>query len=392
VPRRRFQTGCFRIVGNQWCLYFWRDEIRDGERVRVKVSKRIGKATAADRALLLEDDGYVPRGIRRDAQPILDAANKQTEIPIRDSKRSITFAEFIPEWRRLAAPSLKPSTLKGMESVIRAHLIPALGDVPLTNLDVRRVQELITSLVDKTAKGTRENIFGDLQTVLKAARKWHNNIPVVKRDDLYFGVKKAGEGRKTFLTVPQVRAILKEVKGRKPWDAFFWLLSLSGLRSAEILGLYVEDLDFDNNLIWIRRGAWNGEIQTVKTPESETSIPMTPIVKVKLRAHLVGHTHHLLFPNKIGRPFNRGRVVKKIFHPILDRLGIPRKGRRVGFHAFRHTLASMLLQSTGVMVAQRQMRHSDATFTVENYGHILGNDHTDAMDQIESVLLGPSGS
>ena len=131
----------------------------------------------------------------------------------------------------------------------------------------------------------------------------------------------------------------------------------------------------------------NGE-----SPESETSIPMTPIVKAKLRAHLVGHSHQLLFPNKLGRPFNRGRFVKKIFHPILDKLGISHKDRRVGFHAFRHTLASMLLQTTGVKVAQRQLRHSDAAFTVEVYGHVLGDDHSEAMDNLESVLFTPSGS
>src|SRR6267378_1683641 len=128
-----------------WVLYFWHDEIRDGERERVKVSKRLGKASDSDRISLLKDEDFVPRGILKAAEPILEAANHQADIPIRDSKRSITFAEFIPEWRRLAAPSLKPSTLKGMESVIRAHLIPALGDVPLTNVDVRQVQELITS-------------------------------------------------------------------------------------------------------------------------------------------------------------------------------------------------------------------------------------------------------
>lgn len=169
-------------------------------------------------------------------------------------------------------------------------------------------------------------------------------------------------------------------------------LHVSGLRANEILGLYVEDLEVDGNLIWIRRGAWNGKIQTVKTPESETSLPMTPIVKQMLQAHLMGHTHQLLFPNKLGRPYNRGRVVKKIFHPILDKLRIPRKGCRVGFHAFRHTLASMLLQTTGVKVAQRQLRHSETAFTVEVYGPVLGDDHTDAMDNLESVLLGPSGS
>ena len=114
---------------------------------------------------------------------------------------------------------------------------------------------------------------------------------------------------------------------------------------------------------------------------------MTPIVKAKLQAHLMGHTQQLVFPNAIGRPFNRGRVVKKILHPIFDKLGIPRKGRRIGLHAFRHSLASMILQTTGVKVAQRQLRHSDAAFTVQVYGHVLGHDHTEAMENLESLLL-----
>jgi integrase len=375
VPRRRFQQGCIRAVAGKWVLYYWQDEIRDGIRLRVKVSKRLGPISLSDRAA------------RKLAQPILDAVNQQTEVPVRDSRRVVTLAEFIPEWRRLAAPSLKPSTLKGIESSIRAHILPILGAVPITNLDVRHQQELIASMADKTARGTRQNVFCDLQIILNAARKWHNGIPVVGRRDIYFGIKKVGEGDRAYFTMPEIKSILKEVEGRSPWDPFFTLLSISGLRAAEILGLYVEDLDFDKGLIWIRRGAWNGQIQTLKTPESETSIPMPPILKAKLQLHLTGHTHRLLFPNAIGRPFNRGRVVKKILHPILDKLGIDREGRRIGLHAFRHTLASLLLQTTGVKVAQRQLRHSDAAVTVQIYGHVLGRDHTAAMEKVESLLL-----
>jgi integrase len=65
---------------------------------------------------------------------------------------------------------------------------------------------------------------------------------------------------------------------------------------------------------------------------------------------------------------------------------INRKGRRVGLHAFRHTLASMLLQSTGVAVAQRQLRHSDASTTLGHYEHILGNDHREAVEAVEGAL------
>jgi integrase len=49
----------------------------------------------------------------------------------------------------------------------------------------------------------------------------------------------------------------------------------------------------------------------------------------------------------------------------------------------------MLLQGTGVAVAQRQLRHSDASTTLGHWGHILGNDHRDAVETIEGVLSGP---
>jgi integrase len=66
--------------------------------------------------------------------------------------------------------------------------------------------------------------------------------------------------------------------------AFFTLLGLSGLRASEILGLRVEDLDFDSSTIHIRHLA--RQVVTTKTEESGTSLPMTPALKGKLQAHL----------------------------------------------------------------------------------------------------------
>jgi integrase len=131
---------------------------------------------------------------------------------------------------------------------------------------------------------------------------------------------------------------------------------------------------------------------TTKTEESENSIPMTQSLESKLQAHLTNHPHELVFVNQRGRPFSRNKIVQTILHPALDNLGISRKGKRVGLHAFRHTLASMLLQTTGVAVAQRQLRHSDPSTTLGHYGHILGNDHRDAVDAVDAVeaALSPS--
>jgi integrase len=298
----------------------------------------------------------------------------------------MTLAEYIPEFRRVGMTDLKPSTRRSMESSIRAHLIPVLGEKSLSAIDTAKVQELINSMMGN-ARGTRKNVVDDLLMILDEARQGHV-VPAISKKDLKFGLKKPSEGKPFFFTPPHVKRILAHFAGRKIWDAFFTLLALSGLRASEILGLRVEDLDFDSSTIHVRQGMWHGQVVTTKTDESENSVPMTPTMKAKLQAHLINHTHELLFVNRRNRPFSRNKVVQTVLQPALDKLGINRKGRRVGLHAFRHTLASMLLQSTGVAVAQRQLRHSDASTTLGHYGHILGNDHREAVETIESLLSG----
>jgi len=150
-----------KIVGGQWVLYFYRDEIRDGERQRVKVSKRIGHISLSKRQA------------RKLAQPILDEVNNQTEIPVREMKNGMTLAEYIPEFRRAGMTDLKPSTRRGMESSIRAQLLPVLGDTCLARIDTAKVQNVIDSMNGKTARGTRENVVADLLMILDEARKTH---------------------------------------------------------------------------------------------------------------------------------------------------------------------------------------------------------------------------
>ena len=48
---------------------------------------------------------------------------------------------------------------------------------------------------------------------------------------------------------------------RKPWDLLFTLLALRGLRASEILGLRVEDMDFDNNQIQVNGTVSRGKVQ-----------------------------------------------------------------------------------------------------------------------------------
>jgi integrase len=372
VPRRRFQTGCLRIVNGSWCLFYYRDEIRNGVRQRVKVNKRLGPMSLSKRQA------------NKLAEPILAEANHQTEIPVRAMRNGLTLAEYMPTFRSSGMINLKPSTRKAMESSIRAHLVPVLGSLQLTKIDTAAVQDLLNTMMG-LARGTRENIVDDLFMILDEARKGHE-VPVIKKQDLKFGLKKPGEGKAYVFTPTVETAILRALEGRPIWDCFFTVLAYSGLRSEEIIGLRVEDLDFDQNLIHIRQGIWQQQVVTLKTEASENSVIMTPLMRAKLQKHLQNHAHELLFVNRRRRPFDRDKIVKLVLHPILDKLGIKRKGKRIGLHAFRHCLASMILKSQGVLAAQRQLRHSDPATTLSSYGHLLGDDSREALVAVESVL------
>ena len=172
MPRRQFQTGCLRIIGNQYVLFFYRDEIRDGDRVRVKVSKRIGGVELSERE------------INRRKQEILNAINNQTEVPIREMKNGMTFAEYIPEFRLTGMIDLKPSTKRSLESSIRAHLIPMLGEVALAKIDAKSVQAVINSMLGN-ARGSRENVIDDLLMILDEARKGHVTPAISKKELKY---------------------------------------------------------------------------------------------------------------------------------------------------------------------------------------------------------------
>jgi integrase len=370
VPKRRFQQGCLRKETRSWILYFWADVEKDGIIQRRKRSLRVGPNTLSKAEA------------QREAQPLLKSINDGDVITA-----GVLLRDFIPEWRRVVTPTLKPSTVEGMESSLRAHILPVLGNTLISNVDARQIQLLVNSMKTQ-AKKTKDNVVGDLLSILAAARgpQWRHQVPTVEEGDLYVGGREPGEPYS--FSPEEIRAILAAFANTK-WELFFMMLALTGLRAGEILGLRVIDCDLERNLIFVRQTAWEGRIiQGAKTKGSKNSVPMPSLVREKLEHYLRTHDRELLFANRKGGPYRRDKIVAKVLHPVLDRIGVPRKGRRVAFHAFRHGLASMLVDLASPAVAQRQLRHADAATTLGIYAHVIGSGHKDAVEAIQAVCTG----
>jgi integrase len=106
----------------------------------------------------------------------------------------------------------------------------------------------------------------------------------------------------------------------------------------------------------------------------------------RLRARLKMHDGQgeLLFTNRRGRPFSANKLREKQLHPLLEKLGI----ERGGFHSMRHGAPSSLLADGATpAVVQRQLRHSDARITLGIYGHVIGDEQRDAVQNRSTRLF-----
>ena len=309
-------------------------------------------------------------------QPYLDRVNANAKLP---PKSGLTLAQFVEEWRQTVAVNLKGSTTRAAESHLRAHIIPKLGSLPLTEINTKAVQSFVAYLATGgRSRKTVENVLLTLSSILRVAKSWDYACGSFKLADITMpreGVKK----EQRCFTDEEMGKIIAAAP--KPFDSILAVTSVLGLRIGEVLALRVSDLDFTRKIVRVRQtvDAATRNVQAVKSQASSADVPMPSQLEVRLRAHLKKHDgkSELLFVNRRGRPFSANKLREKRLHPLLVKLGIPRGG----FHSMRHGAASALLADGATpAVVQKQLRHSDPRITLGIYGHVVGNQQRDAVE------------
>jgi integrase-like protein len=72
-----------------------------------------------------------------------------------------------------AAGNLKGSTTRAAESHLRAHILPKLGSLPLTEINTKTVQSFVAYLVTGgRSKKMVENVLLTLSSILRTAKGW----------------------------------------------------------------------------------------------------------------------------------------------------------------------------------------------------------------------------
>jgi integrase len=373
MARRRYQKGRVFLRGRKEPVWVgrWREDMvrADGSVRRIERSAILG----AERELKT----------KRLAQRRLDLILCRINAPEYRPGRVASIAEFAERWRAEILVHRKPSTVKAANSHLKTHILPQLGKMQLDEFGRERQQAFATRLVGKVSRKTVVNILGTLSTMLTTAKEWGYICEGLKLGSLALPESPLRPAAR-FFSGEEAKKII--AAAADPYRTMFAIAAMTGLRAGEILGLMLEDIDFDRKVLHIQRAAWCGYVQTVKSKSSRAPLPMPDALAEIIRQYLTTwrpNPAKLLFANRLGRPYNANKVVQKGLWPLLEKLGI----EHCGLHAFRHTHTSLLLEvGASPTVAQAQLRHSDARITLGVYGHVIGDSQRNAVEKVAQIL------
>jgi integrase len=373
MARRRYQKG--RVILRGKANPVWVGRYRED------VIGEDGEVHRPERSVILGLKSEIPT--QRLALRRLEILLARINAPDYRPGRISTLTEFAERWKETVLSQHKPSSQRAAQSHLRCHILPHLGTARLDAIGKEAQQVFVTRLSRTVSRKTARNVIDTLAAMLRKARQWGYVCEKVDFRDLEFA-EDAVQPEPRFFTAKQVQQIIAAAP--EPYKTMFAILAMTGMRAGEMLGLQWGDIDFLKGRIHIRRSAWYGNVQTTKSKSSMAPVPLPEILAATLRTHRERWRPNplgFLFVTRNNRPPSSNKVVAYGLWPVLETLKIP----HCGLHAFRHTHASLLLDSGATLkVVQEQLRHSDPRVTLKIYSHVIGDSQRIAVEKLAELL------
>jgi integrase len=191
--------------------------------------------------------------------------------PARIAKEVPTFSAYTADFMATyVSANNKPSERSMKASILKHHLLPALGDMRMDAIKMDRIEQLKASLLAKGLGRKRvNNILAVLGKMLRYAHEIEliESVPRVK-------LLKLPPQQFDFLTFEELSRLLGAVTDDLERRALFLLGSDAGLRQGEIVALEWGDLDLVAGTLTVRRSSWHGIVGTTKSGR-ERKVPLT---------------------------------------------------------------------------------------------------------------------
>jgi len=324
-----------------------------------------------------------------------------------------TVGEWFDTWLKeyKQPPNVKLSTYVSYEMLIRVHLKPSLGNIPLKDLRPEQLQRFYNEksrngradgkggLSAKTLRNLHNMIHEGLEQAIR------NNLIVRNVSDAITLPKKYKKDIRV-LTLEEETQFIQAIQNERLKAAFILCLG-SGLRLGELLALRWEDVDLDEGIIKVRQTLNRLKtldensptktkliFQEPKTEKGKRNVPIPDSVLAELKAHKsrqrleklkVGaeyNKENLVFCTEIGTPLEPRSFIRKL-HSIIKQAGIAHSN----VHALRHTFATRLLEANEhPKVVQEMLGHANISMTLDTYSHVMPEVKKAAAQKLDELF------
>ena len=323
-----------------------------------------------------------------------------TDAASEPEQKEMTVGEWLDTWLKEYLADVKQGTSIHYESVVRLHLKPALGDIPLSQLRTPMVQKFYNKLrAEQRSPKYIKNIHGILHRALDMAMRVEY---LTKNPSTYTIRPKVVEKPVVPLDAPEQKKLFEALKGN-PFETLFLTATFTGMRIGELIGLTWDCVDFENEVIYVekqlvqtRKKGQKYRFGTLKNGKTRVIAPAPYIMQV-LKKHKIaqaeqrllmgdlwnpGEFPNLVFSHKDGSHYSQPTIWKE-FQDILAAAGL--EHHRV--HDLRHTFAvNSLRAGDDIKTLQENMGHYSAAFTLDRYGHVTDTMRRESANRMQAFI------
>ncbi|MFD0975045.1 tyrosine-type recombinase/integrase [Plantactinospora endophytica] len=363
-----------------------------------------------------------------DVRRRLRAGGPHTQVP--------TVADYLTTW--LSGLQVDENTIRGYESIVRTHLIPHLGSLPLDTLRPRHLKAMFAAIAERDAEiraaraSSDPNVRASVrrtrpcgpstrQRIRAALRKAINDalaeeiivgvtnpaalvrtpgdrpLPIVWEPERVERWKATGEvpGPVMVWTEEHLIRFLDHAAGRDPdLHPLFHFMAYRGTRRGEACGLRDSEVRLDRREVTINNQiATHGHTVRQKAPKSragnrdvtfdaDTAAVLTAYrarrAAQRLAAGSVWPDTGLFFVRPNGHPWHPNLVTQR-FLKLVRRAGLP----PIRLHDLRHGAATIALTAgIDIKVVSEQLGHTTTTLTRDTYQSVTKELHHKAADAV----------
>lgn len=319
--------------------------------------------------------------------------------------RGKTVAQVVEASLAASRPKLKESTYAGYVHLYGMRVLPVFGRQRISSVTSEAVESWLAEMIGAgLSASTVHNHHVALNKVFRYAMR-HRLIAYNPCDGVELPRLAAeSDFAPVFLTAGDVEKIASAMDSQPPFGTLIRFAAFSGLRSAEIAGLRVRDVNLAAGHIEVRQtirrvsGEW-----AVGTPKSARSTRNVPLLNrgliAELRMLLLSHPDSgnpdaLFWPARAysthaadwSRPCDVGSIRRHAMAAVVEELGMP----PMRFHDLRHTYASLMFAAGfKPYEVSRWIGHASVATTDSIYAHLYPSDYNEQIAKFESfVALG----